>query len=497
MVEARTQPANLITAQLIYSKLSAICSEMGESLIRLGRSPLISEDRAFAVGLLDSQHRLAVQHQGDFSHFFALRDTVFKVLDYFAFNYADGDIFICSDPYTGGTVGNILTICEPIFVGGENIFTVAVRVPMLDFGGELPGSLQPHAVDIWQETLRVTPTRLVVAGKIQKDLLSYIVANSRAPTTLRGDLEAAIAVLAKARRDIQNLAASLAVASLPTVLELMYEYTSAFTKQELRNERSGVSSAKANLQLSGDLAIEAEARIEYLDSGFSIFLSTQSDDCEHPYYLTEQATKAVALATVCAPVLDDVAINEGLLQLISIKNDNAPLFFAASPQPVSLGLHRTADCLSALLSQCTQRPDTSKLQPYGSSSKAVIYAPIGTTKKNPPFYLEPGFPMACGGWGAPSLRGVKQLASVEELEATQDLRIVNRERNDHNAMIVSVENIGPSREITTMSVPNPGAPLIKYTTYSPQASQEAAGSFAKPFPKGATLEFTYPAVEAS
>jgi len=61
----------MIQAQILYSKLQSIGREIGDNLQRISRSPLLSQDRAFATAIFTNELKIAVQHQYEPEHLFA------------------------------------------------------------------------------------------------------------------------------------------------------------------------------------------------------------------------------------------------------------------------------------------------------------------------------------------------------------------------------------------------------------------------------------------
>lgn len=112
----------MIEAQIVYSKLQAVCRQMGEALQRISRSPLVSQDRAFATAIFTNELKLAIQHQYEPEHLYAMKDSVDHLFDYFSFDISDGDILLVADPYNGGTKGQTLTMVAPLFFIMESLF---------------------------------------------------------------------------------------------------------------------------------------------------------------------------------------------------------------------------------------------------------------------------------------------------------------------------------------------------------------------------------------
>src|SRR5207302_9886386 len=59
-----------------------------------------------------------------------------------------------------------------------------------DIGGSGAGGYNPEARTVWEEGLRITPSKLYCAGKYHRGLWTMILANVRLPSLVEGDLQA-------------------------------------------------------------------------------------------------------------------------------------------------------------------------------------------------------------------------------------------------------------------------------------------------------------------
>lgn len=110
-------------------------------------------------------------------------------------SWKPGDILLTNDPYlSGGMVTHTpdVTMIAPVFFEDQ---LVAFRWSFLhssDVGGAVPGSLAASFTEVFQEGLRIPPTKLYQAGKLNEDLYNLIVTNVRVPDQLWGDLQAMV-----------------------------------------------------------------------------------------------------------------------------------------------------------------------------------------------------------------------------------------------------------------------------------------------------------------
>jgi len=123
-----------------------------------------------------------------------------------------GDVFVLNDPFTGGTHLPDVTMVSPLAPGrdgsddddgesdldggtegrnGDDIVGYAVsRAHHADVGGMTPGSMPANSREIYQEGLRLPPTRLVAGGQVREEVRSLVLANVRNPRERRADLRA-------------------------------------------------------------------------------------------------------------------------------------------------------------------------------------------------------------------------------------------------------------------------------------------------------------------
>src|SRR5262249_18810339 len=107
-----------------------------------------------------------------------------------------GDVVILNDPFAGGTHLPDVTMVAPVFLprAAKPFGYVANRAHHADIGGMAPGSM-PLATEVFQEGFRLPPVRLVVGGRVHRDVLALFLANTRVSSEREGDLMAQWAAL--------------------------------------------------------------------------------------------------------------------------------------------------------------------------------------------------------------------------------------------------------------------------------------------------------------
>lgn len=180
-----------ITFTVVWDRLVAACNEMGSVLQRTGKSEAVSLGQDFSTGLFDAEGRLVAQ--GNFSpgHLGSMPYAVAHVRDRFPEEDLEpGDCIVLNDSQMGsGHLPDIFLISHMFWE--DTIVGYAVTIAHhIDVGGMTPGSQSVDATEIYQEGLRLFPTKAIVEGEITKWFRDLIAANVRLPEEVIGDLRA-------------------------------------------------------------------------------------------------------------------------------------------------------------------------------------------------------------------------------------------------------------------------------------------------------------------
>ena len=176
-------PAEL---QVLISRLTGIAEEMGAVLRRAAFSPNIKERADCSAALFTPSGELLVQAEHIPVHLGSMPASVLAAIEAFGDRLDPGDQVVLNDPFAGGTHLNDITLVAPCVADGRLIGWVANRAHHADVGGSAPGSIPADASEIYQEGLRIPPTRL------DDGVRRLLLANSRTPAERIGDLDAQV-----------------------------------------------------------------------------------------------------------------------------------------------------------------------------------------------------------------------------------------------------------------------------------------------------------------
>jgi N-methylhydantoinase B len=187
-----TEPAlDPITTEVQWNRLISIMDEVDVTVVRTSFSTIVGESRDFAVIMLDRRGRSLAQSQLSSPAFTChLPITVKHLLGTFpADTLQPGDVLITNDPWIGTGHLPDLSIVTPVFHRGGLVAFMACAAHVADIGGRLDFF---EARDLFEEGLRIPPSKLLLAGRENEQLVRVLRANVRVPDMVLGDVHAIV-----------------------------------------------------------------------------------------------------------------------------------------------------------------------------------------------------------------------------------------------------------------------------------------------------------------
>jgi N-methylhydantoinase B len=181
-----------IVLEILWTRFVSLVDEAAATLIRTSFSTIVRESNDFAVVLLDRDCRLLAQSSLSIPSFICtLPATVRHFLDVFPREELQpGDIIITNDPWLGTGHLPDISVAMPIFRGDTLVGFAGTVAHAPDIGGRLRS---PANQELFEEGLRIPPTKLISAGQTNDTLVNIIRNNVRVPDQVMGDLWAQVA----------------------------------------------------------------------------------------------------------------------------------------------------------------------------------------------------------------------------------------------------------------------------------------------------------------
>ncbi len=222
IIQTNTSPlqrvdVDSVNVDIIENALSNAREEMDAVLFRTAMSPGIREQGDCFPMIANKDGKMVVGQFGSFIHGF---------MDAYEGELEEGDVILTNDPYmTNAAVSHLpdWIVLVPIFREGRHIAWSAMFGHMSDNGGMVPGSIPVKAESIFQEGIRIPPTKLYKKGVLQSDLLDLILHNVRTPQWNRFDLNALVAACNTAAKRCVEISERFGDDVFYSTMEIMLE----------------------------------------------------------------------------------------------------------------------------------------------------------------------------------------------------------------------------------------------------------------------------------
>ncbi|SVE23598.1 uncharacterized protein METZ01_LOCUS476452, partial [marine metagenome] len=208
----------------------------------------------------------------------------------------------------------------------------SVRAHMADCGGPVAGGYNPEATDVWQEALRIPPIKLFEQGVLRQDVLEWILANSRIPNVLRGDLAAMFGACNLAEQRVHTLFTRYGGEVVNDSIEYTLDYAEKRFRAEVTKWPDGEYHGNATLDHDslGNYDVEVKTTVTINGSDLSVDLSGSSP--ETPGFVNSPFgnTASWVYTALCSVLPEDIPINSGVFRAVQI---TAPEGTVVNPLP--------------------------------------------------------------------------------------------------------------------------------------------------------------------
>ena len=328
-----------ITVQVVRNRISSVMQEMHYHFYRSGYSTIIRESRDFSCVILDRNGGLLVA-PAMFFHAPVYRHLVGRIRElYGEGQIADGDIFVSNHPYEGGLPHvSDMAFVAPIFSSGTLVGFAGSIAHKADVGGTMPGSTSATATEIFHEGLLLPPMKMEAAGALNGDLERLILANSRQPELMRGDIRAQMAAtrmgVARMRALAERFGAGTVIDSFAAILSGAATELRAAIAALPDGESYGENFMDADgVERDRPVRFACTVRVENGDITFDF---TKADrQAKGPVNLRPTMVEACVFYSLIGVLDPKLAYNDGMRQVVRFIFAPNTVTNASPPAPVS------------------------------------------------------------------------------------------------------------------------------------------------------------------
>ncbi|WP_083451437.1 hydantoinase B/oxoprolinase family protein [Leucobacter celer] len=332
MSPADNSPIDSVSVDILGNHLLATAEEMGVALIRAAYSPNIKERRDCSTSLLDSSGRTIAQAEHIPLHMGSMFGFIPRLLEQFGDDIHPGDVFLSNDPYVGGSTHlPDVSVVAPLFADGQLAGFAASVAHHAEMGGSLGG-----APDIFSEGLRIPPVKIIAQGKMDDQVMRFILNNCRAPRDRRGDLRAQFAAVSLGVQRYAELVDKYEASYVLKATELWLDKAEQQVRAALEHVEPGTYTFVDHLDYdgAGTEDIRIEVAVEVTRESISVDFTGSSAQVPGQINVVPSALDATVYYAIKAALDPELPANSGFYRVINVHAERGSILNPIDPAPV-------------------------------------------------------------------------------------------------------------------------------------------------------------------
>jgi N-methylhydantoinase B len=309
-----------ITFAVVRNKFISIANAMQETALRTGVTTFMYEIMDCSFSILDAEAGVVSQSHGMLIFLGSLGPSVKNCLDIIGpENIKSGDVIISNVPDITGSHTADAILFAPIFFDGKIFGYAATKAHWIDLGAK--SAYPSDATSVYEEGLRIPPTRIYRNGIWQSAIWDIIRCNSRTPDLVLGDMQAQIAGCRLAQRQVVELLNKYGLDTVNAVIREMYDYSERVTRTAIEKIPDGTWTAEDYIDSNGldlDKRIFIKATVTIKGSEITIDLSGSDPEQRGPLNGLWVTTLSAARSAVKAITNPRFPANEGFNRPIKV-----------------------------------------------------------------------------------------------------------------------------------------------------------------------------------
>lgn len=418
---------DIINRTVIANRLDSITQEMGISLEHSAHSPIFAEACDFACCICDYNGDLVSQLSGIPILATAGSFSVKSIINKYGDDIHDGDAFIINDPYDGGNHLPDIGIITPVFYDNELLFFCVSRAHHGDIGGSTAGSYNPKATEIFQEGIRIHPTRVVKDNKIINDILDLIILNTRNPSMLKSDLLAQMGSNNVAKNRIEKMLEEYGNDTVKKVVEENLHQAEILTRKRINEVPDGEYSAFSYIDDDSFQKEPIKINVTVKINGDKLLVDFTGTNNQVKGFVNTSVVTATAASGIASLWFlgADIPRNGGAFNAIDVFLPKGSLVNPFEPAPMTLSTLTPASEIIGTIFKAFNKAIPDRLPAgYGNYIGPSYY---GIDPRNGRFYV--GFSFCSLGSGG-AMKGIDGKAYMSPMSNYGGVKAPNIESNE-------------------------------------------------------------------
>lgn len=324
--------------EIVRHSLCSAAAQMKKSLMRTAFSPMIYDSFDFAVALYDTQIRLLAQapsipaFMGTLS--FCVEEAVKAIGG--TTSLEPGDIVIYNLPYGSGSHAQDIAIVEPVFLRDRLVGYAVNKAHQVDIGAK--SAYATDTTDVFQEGLKLPGIKLYRRGDLNSDVMRIAIANSRAPQSLKGDLQAQVSSARTGAEALLRVIDRFGLTAFEDAVECMFAQSELMARGYFERIPDGRYVGESYLDDNGveGEPIAFEVVIEVSGSSVCVDFSGAPDAQRGPVNCPLPSTVSTTRVAILALAGGISEPNEGFFRPVEVLTRPGSMFHPQSPSPCYL-----------------------------------------------------------------------------------------------------------------------------------------------------------------
>jgi len=338
VTEAKSGKVDQILVSVIGNRLDAISKEIGQTMLRTSRSPIFSEARDFVTAIFDRELRLVAQTAYIPVIMGCLPYAIQAIAEHFKGNIHQGDVFILNDPYRGNNHPPDITIMKPVFWNNEVEFWSVSKGHHADVGGGGVAGYNPGARSVWEECIRIPPSKLYMQGVSNQTLWDMILINVHLPFLVEGDLHCQVGAATIGERSLLALLEKYGSEILTEATEEIFDAAERQMQAAIREVPNGVYTSERFIDHDGivkDKMIGVRLALKVEDEAITFDFTGSDPQAQGYVNSTVPNTASAAFLALFTSIGSGVRFNEGALRTLKVIAPEGTVVNSTEPAPVT------------------------------------------------------------------------------------------------------------------------------------------------------------------
>ncbi len=345
-----------ILASVLQRRFKSITEEMGLTLLRTTRSPILNEARDFVTGIYNHEGMMLEQTEYIPILAFAVQPALEKILEFFGEDLHEGDVILHNDVFSGGNQNNDVAVFKPVFFQQQLIAWAVCKGHQADIGGAVSGGYNPEAREVWQEAIRIPPLKIYERGELKKDVWNMIFANIR-HDIVQEDIKAEIGGCVVGERGILKLLEKYGREKFERHVNYLFDLTENMVRSEIKAITDGVYFGNSTVYYDAvhegsEMGIKLKVTVKGGDVTFDFTGSANqtSGFVNAPFAVTASAS----MLTFLMLINPDIPHNQGLIRPVNVISPEGSFLNAKYPAATAFGNSLTGPISDAIFRAFTQ-----------------------------------------------------------------------------------------------------------------------------------------------